>query len=415
MRRFFFPGILLLITLSCASPQSGFDVSADGTIERPADYTMGTLRMYSFDEISLPTPPRGYKPFMISHYGRHGARFHGDDTQGKKVYAVLDSAHHGGLLTPLGEELYAYIGLYYDLYAGHAADLTQKGREQQRLLALRMKKNYPSVFTGKTFIEARSTPVPRCILSMGAFCDGLGVWVRQSASKAYSPILAPQLSLPEFEEKSRRSWAVARAEATKLIDPSAFLERVFGNAGYEVPSYPSEVSFMRNVYYLLSNAPCLDVDLPKVPEVFKPEEWESLWEVDNLVYYAGGYASEEGVAASASLWQDIVERADAGIASGRPMVDLRFGHDSHLMSLLSYLGVKEWAGRTDGLERVKDVWQNWRIPMAANLQMVFYRHPQKNDILVRFLLNEKPLELPIEAGDGLFYSWETVKKAYSKR
>ena len=410
MRRFFFPGILLLITLSCSYLQSGFDVGAEGTIERPADYAMGTLRMYSFDEISLPEPPRGYKPFMISHYGRHGARFHGDDTQGKKVYAVLDSAHLGGHLTPLGEELYAYICLFYDLYPGHAADLTQKGREQQRLLAERMKKNYPSVFLGKTFIEARSTPVPRCILSMGAFCDGLGVWVHQSASKAYSPILAPQLSLPGFEERSRRSWAVARAAATELIDPSAFLERVFGNAGYEVPSYPSEVSFMRNVYYLLSNAPCLDVDLPKAPEVFKPEEWESLWEVDNLVYYAGGYASEEGVTASASLWQDIVERADNGIASGGLVVDLRFGHDSHLMSLLSYLGVKEWTGRVDDLESVKDVWQNWRIPMAANLQIVFYRHPRKDDILVRFLLNEKPIELSNKAVEPGFYLWDEVKE-----
>lgn len=389
--------LALALLSACASVK---ELASEPSV--PSDYAMGTLRMYRFEEINVLKPPKGYKPFMISHYGRHGARFHGDDTQGVKVYDVLSEAHERKHLTPVGEALYEYIGLFYKMYAGHAADLTQKGRAQQKKLAIRMKKAYPEVFTSKTIVQARSTVAPRCILSMSAFCDGLGIWAEQSASKAYAPILAPQLSIPGFEERSRQAWAVIREEAVSKIDPSAFLERVFGEADYKIPSYPSEVSFMRNVHYLLSNAPCLDIDLPDAPDVFSDKELDELWSITNRVFPASGYASDEGVAASSSLMRDILEMAEQDIASGEKVVRLRFGHDSHLMSLLSYMGVPQWKGAT---------WQDWRIPMAANLQIVFYRNASK-EILLSVLLNEKPVSLPISPVHGHFYRWIDFKQYY---
>ena len=96
----------LLISISVALTLCGCS-SRQATApepEVPRDYYAGVLRMYPFKDIVRETPPRGYQPFMISHYGRHGARFHGDDTQGVKVYAVLDSAYRNGHLTPLGRE-----------------------------------------------------------------------------------------------------------------------------------------------------------------------------------------------------------------------------------------------------------------------------------------------------------------------
>ena len=31
---------------------------------------------YEFDDVNDTPPPAGFKPFYISHYGRHGSRFH---------------------------------------------------------------------------------------------------------------------------------------------------------------------------------------------------------------------------------------------------------------------------------------------------------------------------------------------------
>lgn len=383
----------------------------------PFDYDAGTLRMYPFREVVREEPPEGYRPFMISHYGRHGARFHGDDTQGEKVYAALCE----GPLTPLGEQLRNYIGLYYDRFAGHKADLTEKGRLQHRELAHRMWDAYPELFKAAPQITAVSTIAPRCILSMGAFCDGLrdrqnDLWVHQSASAAYDTFLQPQKLIPGFTDKEKDAWRVAREWCAENIHPDAFIQRIFGDSQYRVPSYPSNVSFMRNVHYLLCNAPAMDVELPGAPEVFTPEERFSLFEGDNMKYYLYyGYCRDSsGVQTASAILADILDRAKVDIASGKPAVRLRFGHDANLMSLLAYMGVPEFSGATADLSRVKEVWQEWRIPFAANLQLVFFRHPEKDDILVQVLLNEQPVDLPIQPISGHFFKWNSLLLYYER-
>lgn len=408
MRRSFILAAVLLIC-ACSSNESAIREAS-----LPADYYAGTLRMYPFKEIDPVKPPKGYEPFMISHYGRHGARFHGDDTQGKKVYEALCS----GPLTELGEELRDFIGLYYERFAGHVSDLTEKGRQEQRELAHRMWKAYPSLFKRNPEITAVSTTAPRCILSMGAFCDGLkdkkpSLWIKQSSSKSYDSFLQPQKLIPGFTDKEKDAWRVAREFCTQTIDPDAFIERIFGYPDYRVESYPSNVSFMRNVHYLLCQAPAMDVELPEAPEVFTGEERRKIWEGDNLKYYLnyGYYRDSVGVNAASAIMKDILDNAKADIESGKQAVRLRFGHDANLMSLLAYMGVPEFSRYTEDLHSVKDVWQEWRIPFAANLQLVFYRN-SADDILVLPLLNEEPANLPLEPVGYVFYKWKDFEKRY---
>ena len=49
---------------------------------------------------------------------------------------------------------------------GRDGELTQRGAEQHKGIARRMFKNFPEVFAGRTTIDAKSTTVIRCILSM---------------------------------------------------------------------------------------------------------------------------------------------------------------------------------------------------------------------------------------------------------
>lgn len=46
--------------------------------------------------------------------------------------------------------------------------------------------------------------------------------------------------------------------------------------------------------------------------------------------------------------------------------------------------------------------------MGANLQLIFYRN-KKNDILVKFLLNESEVELPLKSKTVPYYSWKELK------
>ena len=61
------------------------------------------------------------------------------------------------------------------------------------------------------------------------------------------------------------------------------------------------------------------------------------------------------------------------------------------------------------MEKFHLAWQDYRVsPMGANLQLIFYRD-KKNDILVKFLLNECEVTLPLKSKMVPYYSWKEVE------
>lgn len=49
-------------------------------------------------------PPKGYVPFYISHFGRHGSRFLLEETEYTEVLALMEKAEAADALTPLGKD-----------------------------------------------------------------------------------------------------------------------------------------------------------------------------------------------------------------------------------------------------------------------------------------------------------------------
>ena len=65
------------------------------------------------------------------------------------------------------------------------------------------------------------------------------------------------------------------------------------------------------------------------------------------------------------------------------------------------------------LETLDQQWQNYKIfPMACNIQLIFYK-PKKGegDILVKALLNEREVTLPVQATSTPYYDkWSDVRQ-----
>lgn len=100
---------------------------------------------------------------------------------------------------------------------------------------------------------------------------------------------------------------------------------------------------------------------------------------------------------------------------GTPAADLRFGHDTHLIRLLALMQIEGCSNQETDMEKFHLAWQDYRVsPMGANLQIIFYRD-KKNDILVKLLLNENEVTLPIKSEFGPYYSWNVVKDFLEKR
>ena len=134
-------------------------------------------------------PPEGKHPFYISHYGRHGSRYLNKRIGYDVPYQILEKADSAGKLTPLGQHVLQQLQEIIDDSEGRWGDLSELGKQQNQKIACRMMDRYPEVFEGKAMIDAKSTTVNRCVLSMGASLQAMmarnpKLQIRMDASKS---------------------------------------------------------------------------------------------------------------------------------------------------------------------------------------------------------------------------------------
>ena len=63
-------------------------------------------------------------------------------------------------------------------------------------------------------------------------------------------------------------------------------------------------------------------------------------------------------------------------------------------------------------------WCDWNVaPMAANIQLVFFRNPKDKSapVLVKVLHNEREVRIPVATDMWPYYRWDDVKGFYNER
>ena len=85
---------------------------------------------YLLETPRLTPAPRGYKPFYISHYARHGSRYYWSSSLYKELDTLLTVAHQRQLLTPAGEAFcQKFMAAKQELQTG-VSELTELGWQQ---------------------------------------------------------------------------------------------------------------------------------------------------------------------------------------------------------------------------------------------------------------------------------------------
>ena len=112
--------------------------------------------------------------------------------------------------------------------------------------------------------------------------------------------------------------------------------------------------------------------------------------------------------------KDIIDRFEEDQAGGVAL-RMRFSHDTALAPLISYLGVNGMDAMISDPFEVEKVWRSYNIPMACNVQLVFFRsRKEPEEILIQVLLNGFCATLPLpEAAPG-FYRWSDFKARFDK-
>lgn len=407
----------LLVSFSTISLAQSPKAEIDMDLHRSAS----NLLAYPAPEHAKETPaPSGYKPFYVSTYARHGSRYLIRPEEYEAPLAALQKASGEGALSPLGEEVLAVADSLSRAARGRYGELTPKGARQHRDIAARMFRRFPEAFEGDALIEARSTPVPRCILSMSNelwTLKGLNPSLRLRADASAED--AGYLN-DEFNPVIRyRSQPLARASADTFARARVSPERLILSLYADTAAAGGPVGqrrLMQELFHVASALQNNDIDFD-LYKIFTREECYNLWLRDNYGWYVnyGPSPLTEGMLPHTQdrLLRNIIETADTCIASGRNGATLRFGHEVALLPLACLMELDDCAYATADPDSVAFRWRNYRIfPMAANIQLVFYRKKKSDDVLVKALLNEQEARLPVPSETAPYYPWAAVREYY---
>ena len=338
----------------------------------------------------LQSAPAGYEPFYISHYGRHGSRWLTNDGRYLWVNQHFDDDKN---LTKLGKNVKKRLAKVWKNAKGNGGQLTALGARQHRGIARRMYQNFPQLFTKDAHLTAHSSTVGRCRASMLAFLDELEQLARLDKT---APITREAdmawiaYTSPEERELEHRTHVPLN------ISPDRFIKALFVD-----PSKVAEPSrLLTEMHTIASDMQDVELDV-SLYDIFTPEELEAVYNKNNrnMTLIHGDRIENEGIPArcAISLWQRIENEADAAIKRGGTGADLRFGHDSNLYRLMTLMGIDLRGEDYNYMDEI--------LPMAANLQMVFYRNKQ-GDVMVQMLHNEKSIG---------FKSWQELKQQVNDR
>lgn len=384
------------------------------------DRAGGVYHSYEYVEVPSTPAPDGYRPFYISHYGRHGSRYHIKLKYFDGATKILDSARTEGLLTEEGILLSRQLDTLLEEHQGMAGMLTERGAGEHRGIASRMFTNYKDVFSGRrNEVACVSSYIPRCLISMSNFTaelldcanlediDGLDFSYRTGPK--YLDYISADVKSDKAYDKKR--YAMADSMRQALVSTDRFIAALFKNPATAASRVGDPMKFVHEVFIGGGISQCTDAR-PDIFSHFTLDELIGLWRTENSRMYSkycnavgfGGYY----VSAAKPLIADFVEKADAALEKGsRRAADLRFGHDTGILPFVSAIGIK---GLDDSMlsSKADERWASFEmIPMGANFQMIFYENASGN-VIVKMLYNEKETSLPA-LGKGPYYLWKELR------
>ena len=406
--------LLLLAMTTWAQGSSALDqLKADPKKSYGTDYP------YLFTTPQLTKAPKGYKPFYISHYGRHGSRYYWNAMLYQEMANLLSKAHERGQLTAEGEAFYErFMAAKEELQTG-VSELSQLGWEQHQRIARTMYNNFPEVFKKGGNVLAIASLSGRCVLSMSAFCQELvqcnpAIEIREQSSRFTLDGVVPTDRQNPVKHSFPKSTPRFEKNRDKFVYNDDLREKAIARVFTSTDSLPGDM------HHIGSNLINLYTSLPNIGHagmmgnIITDDEMVAQWELSNLGSYAWVFGPQNDMI---PILQDIIKKA-SDVIEGRSdrISDLRFGHDTCIGPLTVLMGINGADQDPEDPYEVKNIYQNWQTCKASNLQLVFYRSKKaKDDILVKCLLNGSEAKLPVPTDSYPYYKWTDFKHYYTSK
>ena len=419
MKKTFFYVAITLFMLLTTMTAWGQNLSAMDQLKADPRKGYGNDYPYQLVNVKLIKAPKGYKPFYISHYARHGSRYYWNAFLYRELDSLLTYARNKHQLTPEGETFcQKFMAAKEELKTG-VSELTDLGWQQHQGIARMMYNNFPEVFEKGGNVLAISSLTGRCVLSMSAFCQELvqcnpKIEVREQSSRftldgvvptdGQNPVKHdyPKGLKPRYE-KNRDQFKGVHVLRDNI------LKRLFTSTE-GLPGNPHHIT--SNLINLYTSLPSIGHD-GMMGNIITDEEIAAEWEEGNLGSYSWVFGPQKQMI---PILQDILKKAAAVIdGSSDHISDLRFGHDTCIGPLTVLMGINGADLDPEDPYEVKNCYQNWETCKASNIQLVFYRSSKSSDILIKCLLNGREASLPVPTDTYPYYKWSDFRQFYTAR
>ena len=440
--------IVALSLTSCASKHTTTSSNATSREEVDANpqIAVPSMTVYSGEIFTnnAPSVPKGYKPFYMTSYLRHGSRFETNEQYARETYEYFKKADELNILTPLGKQVKEFMEWNYTHHTNRVGDITTQGFNQHKGIAKRYYKRFRSLFKGDATIISVSSTSLRATMSMVGFNEGLTecnprLNNTMEASEVTGPEMRPQKSAhnpnyPAAEEKMYKNFMKKEVNA-KLVewggrqdlnhahhalftDPDLFFATF--------ADYKPAFKIMTDIYKRLAFAQNFGIkERSLIDEVFTADERHIIYKHENCAWhYRCGSAAHpilaNNMAQSRVLVDYLINRADE-VISGKvnSNAHLCFGHDLNIIPLVNIFGLENmplyFGEGNENVDYIAEHWRGYKItPKAANIFFIFYRN-KEGKVLVRPQINERDVEMPIATDTPYYYEWEKVKElAYAR-
>ena len=414
MKQLILPALVCLSFIFTAAPCKA-QVTPEAMKE--AHLRAGCLfHSYEFNEINDSKAPKGFKPFYISHYGRHGSRFHTTEAVFCGALNALKTAEAEGNITEAGLYLLKQIDSLHKMHEGMYGALAPKGVREQQALARRMAGRFPEVFKDKDVkrVECYSSDIHRCIVSLAAFTGSLSAqypeldFTYESGERA-----SKYLRLERGHAESKTYFRqLMHKEIEDACDWNDVMKIIFSDTS-KVKISPYEMS--SQLWYAWAICECVEGVHIDIFKYFTQEQLLMTWKYNSIHLHNIFVRSEKFGEAPAReadpLMEDFITKADAAIASGDIAATFRFGHDNTLLPLAAHFGIYEFSGIHSEADPITEKWDiGKQMCMASNLQLIFYRN-KANKVLVKIMFNEKETTIPaLTPYVGCYYDWTALRE-----
>jgi multiple inositol-polyphosphate phosphatase/2,3-bisphosphoglycerate 3-phosphatase len=427
------------------------DMSFAQTIDS-ALVPLGTKTPYEPGQKPYTPPPPGFEPIFINYVGRHGARFLTKPEADVRLLEILRIASDSDALTARGKLLQKMVGRFIEIEKNNYGNITLAGAEEQKGIAGRMYQRNKQVFKGRG-LEVTMTEEVRTEQSAKAFLAGLAAVNSEKtihiekvpdslndklrfydicpgyASYKKSPEVAAILdSLKKDPRTSRISFRLADEIfkpnfATEFMGGGIKIENKQGQNISVKPEWLAEdlyslysIHFSMQIEMKENNFSESDFDFGGF---FDPASLSWIGFKSNAAdFILKGPGSDSlgiQVTNSVPLLIDFINTTDSVLKNpGQRDACLRFAHAETISPFAALMGISDASSPSGSIFDFDKAWNASEIiPLSANIQWILYSNG--NEWLVKILLNEKEVSMPIMTNSFPYYRWDDLRKYYQQK